>query len=174
MVEKKKLQFKSQKARKQIARTIRKTQVYITEQEKHLKEKLVNVRRMNHDLMRHQKERDIIAPKRDEAHRAWIMAQEQRNEMRIHYERIKMERDEENRYLNAVRNDHRERAFYQGKKIVMMSTKAVDDFDMRGKEEHVIKEERKLLELTDELQSKQNARRHAINELEHTKTQRAA
>ena len=74
MVEKKKLQFKSQKARKQIARTIRKTQVYITEQEKHLKEKLVNVRRMNHDLMRHQKERDIIAPKRDEAHRAWIMA----------------------------------------------------------------------------------------------------
>ena len=50
------LQQKSQRARKQIARTIRKTQTFLVEQEKLLKEKLLAVKIMNHEIVRLNKE----------------------------------------------------------------------------------------------------------------------
>ena len=46
-----------QRARKQIARTIRKTGTYLVDAEKLLKEKLLAVRSMNHELTRLEKER---------------------------------------------------------------------------------------------------------------------
>ena len=73
--------------------------------------------------------------------------------MRLHYERIKQEREEENNYLKMIRDDHREGNFMLGKKVVMMSTKPTDNFDMRGGDEMVDRTARELDMLTSELES---------------------
>lgn len=58
-----------------IARTIRKTQTFLVDSEKLLKEKLLAVRSMNHEMTRLDKERQIVAAKKDEAHRAYYNAE---------------------------------------------------------------------------------------------------
>jgi len=70
-----KLQQKSMVARKQIARTIRKTQTFLSDQERLLKEKLLAVKSMNHEIMRLYKEREIIAAKKNEAQSAYYAAE---------------------------------------------------------------------------------------------------
>ena len=72
------IQQSMQRARKQIARTIQKTQKYLVNSEKLLKEKLLTVRSMNHEMARLEKERAIVQAKKDEAHRAYFSAQQQR------------------------------------------------------------------------------------------------
>jgi hypothetical protein len=81
------LQQKSQRARKQIARTIRKTQTFLVDQEKLLKEKLLAVKIMNHEIVRLNKEQGIIAAKKKEAYGAYLAVEAQRTQMRLHFER---------------------------------------------------------------------------------------
>ena len=70
-----KLQQKSMRARQQIARTIRKTQTFIVDQEKLLKEKLLTVKIMNHDIMKLNKQHGIISAKKREAQSAYLDAE---------------------------------------------------------------------------------------------------
>lgn len=92
------LQMKSKRARKQIARMIHKTQTFLVDSERLLKEKLLAVKSMNHEILRLDKERSIIDEAKKKAHYAYLAASDQRTQMRMHYEKIQMERDEEVKY----------------------------------------------------------------------------
>jgi len=58
-----------------------------------LKEKLLAVKSMNHEMARLSREREIVAAKKREAHKAYLMAQNQRTEMILHFNRIQDEKD---------------------------------------------------------------------------------
>ena len=59
----------------------------MVDSERLLKEKLLSVKGMNMELMRLHKERAIIESKKKEAEHAYIEAEAQRTEMRMHFER---------------------------------------------------------------------------------------
>ena len=59
-----------------IARTIRKTQTFLVDSEKLLREKLLSVSSMNRELGRLEKESSIISSKKDEAFRAFLAAED--------------------------------------------------------------------------------------------------
>ena len=61
---------------------IRKTQTFMVDSERLLKEKLLAVKQMNHELMRLNKEKVIIASKARESHEAYLSAEDQRTRMR--------------------------------------------------------------------------------------------
>jgi hypothetical protein len=54
---------------------IRKTQTFMVDSERLLKEKLLAVKGMNHELMRLNKEKVIIASKARESHEAYLSAE---------------------------------------------------------------------------------------------------
>lgn len=68
------IQLKAQKTRKEIARMIKKTQTFLVDSERLLKEKLLAVKSMNHELDRLNQERVIIEKKKNEAQYAYHMA----------------------------------------------------------------------------------------------------
>ena len=72
---------------------IKKTQTFLVDSERLLKEKLLAVKSMNHELDRLNQERVIIEKKKNEAQYAYHMAQRERIDMRMLFERQQMERD---------------------------------------------------------------------------------
>ena len=48
---------------------------------------------MNHEMARLSREREIVAAKKREAHKAYLMAQNQRTEMIMHFNRMQDEKD---------------------------------------------------------------------------------
>lgn len=68
------LQQDAQRARKNIARMIRKTQTYLVDSEKLLTDKLIAVKSMANELNRLEKERMLIMGKRNQAQATYIDA----------------------------------------------------------------------------------------------------
>ena len=154
------IQQNMQRARKQIARTINKTQTFLVQSEKLLKEKLLNVKSMNHEMARLEKERAIVQAKKDEAERAYYSAQQQRTDMMMHFNRMQDERDQERKISEGLRQKRREETFKLGNKVIMLSTKAVgEDGDQKRYDaplgDEIQDAESKLRRLTTELQRKQ-------------------
>ncbi len=79
---------------------------------------------MNLELVRLEKERDVIMKKRNEASRAYIEAEHQRTEMRLKFERRQAETDAERQVSNEFKKQRRETTYRLGQQIVMLSTKA--------------------------------------------------
>ena len=66
---------------------IRKTQTYLVDSERLLTDKLVAVKSLRTELSRLEKERTIIFAKKREAENAYIAASQQRNDLRLKWER---------------------------------------------------------------------------------------
>lgn len=115
-----------------------------------LKEKLLAVRSMNYEMARLEKERQIVAAKRDEAHKAFYMAQHQRTEMMLHFSRMQDEKDYERKVSEQVREQRREATFKLGKEVMMLSTKAADEENI-DVPDSILDAESKLSKLTNEL-----------------------
>jgi len=60
-----------------------------------LKEKLLTVKSMNHEIHRLNKERGIVESKKKESFIAWRRAEEQRTEMMLHFSREQDAKDYE-------------------------------------------------------------------------------
>ena len=67
----------------------------MVDSEKLLQDKLLNVKSMNLELVRLEREREVVVKKRNEASNGYIEAEHQRTQMRLKFEREQAERDEE-------------------------------------------------------------------------------
>ena len=105
---------------------------------------------MNYEMARLEKERQIVAAKRDEAHKAFYMAQHQRTEMMLHFSRMQDEKDYERKVSEQVREQRREATFKLGKEVMMLSTKAADE-ENNDVPDSILDAESKLSKLTNEL-----------------------
>lgn len=168
-----KLQQKSMVARKQIARTIRKTQTFLSDQERLLKEKLLAVKSMNHEIMRLYKEREIIAAKKNEAQSAYYAAEAQRTQMRLHFERMQSQNDEDRAFNESFRKFRRDATFDLGKQVIMLSTKANDPDHIDAPDEN-LNEQNRLRMLTRELEMTQRRYMLAVSEKDFLKARKQA
>ena len=78
-------------------------------------------------MARLNKERAIVASKKEEAHRAYYNAQNQRTEMMLHFSRMQEKKDQERIVSENLRQSRREATFELGNEILMLSTKAAND-----------------------------------------------
>ena len=99
---------KSAKTRKQIARTMKKTQTYLVDVERLLREKLSSLQSQDIEMRRLASEREIVEAKRTEAFKATIKGENQRINMRLHFEREQAERDREQNIKDQVREGRRQ------------------------------------------------------------------
>ena len=100
---------------------------------------------MNHEMARLEKERNIVAAKKDEAHRAYYNAQNQRTEMMLHFSRMQEEKDQERVICENLRQSRREATFGLGNEVLMLSTKAAnEDKKMHDVPEELLDAESKL------------------------------
>ena len=78
---------KAAKARKQISRTMKKTETYLVDVERLLREKLSALQSQEIEDRRLKSERQIVDAKKSEALKATIKGENQRIAMRMHFER---------------------------------------------------------------------------------------
>jgi hypothetical protein len=91
----------------QISRTMKKTQTYLVEMEKVLREKTSAVQSQSFELDRLESERRIIRDRKDKAQRAYIWAEQQRTAMLNHFEKDQSRREAEQREEQRWREDRR-------------------------------------------------------------------
>ena len=134
--------------------------------ERLLTDKLRDVRRMHQEIIRLHKEREIIAAKKQEAERAYIIAEEQRTRMRRHFEDLQTQKEAEAQFSSNLRRNIRERTFELGQKVIMLSTKPREDLNRDVADNYVFDEEKKLSDLTYEFEATQRKYMQALKELE--------
>lgn len=117
-----------------------------------MKEKLLAVKIMNHEIVRLNKEQGIIAAKKKEAQSAYLAAEAQRTQMRLHFERQQRENDEDRKFAEFFRQKRREDTFDLGQQVIFLSTKPKHNLDVNDAAPEVLMEESKLRMLTQELE----------------------
>ena len=70
---------------------------------------------MNHEIVRINKEQGIIAAKKKEAQGAYLAAEAQRTQMRLHFERQQRDNDEDRKFSQYFKEKRREDTFDLGK-----------------------------------------------------------
>ena len=78
-----------------VARTLRKTQTYLVDVERLLREKISALQSQEFEMRRLGNERKIVEAKRTEAFKATITGENQRINMRMHFEKAQAEKDKE-------------------------------------------------------------------------------
>ena len=72
--------------------------------------------------------------------------------MRLHFERMQRERDEDRKFSEFFKQKRREDTFDLGNQIIMLSTKAKDDIDINDAPDEVLTSESQCRMLTQELE----------------------
>lgn len=106
---------------------------------------------MNHEISRLNKEQGIIAAKKKEAQSAYYAAEAQRTQMRMHFERMQREHDEDRKFSEFFKEKRREDTYDLGNQVIMLSTKPKDNLDINDDPE-VLTQESRLRMLTQELE----------------------
>jgi len=102
------------KTRKLISRMITKTQKYLVESEKLIMDKIFEVQQMQTKLAASEQDRQIHYDRREYAQRTFVLAWNERTNMRLHFERLQAEKDAENRLKDALRENRREGVMTMG------------------------------------------------------------
>jgi len=87
---------------------MKKTQTYLVDVERLLREKLSSLQSQDIEMRRLASEREIVEAKRTEAFKATIKGENQRINMRLHFEREQGERDREQNIKDQVREGRRQ------------------------------------------------------------------
>jgi hypothetical protein len=101
---------------------MKKTQTYLVDVERLLREKLSSLQSQDIEMRRLASEREIVEAKRTEAFKATIKGENQRINMRLHFEREQAERDREQNIKDQVREGRRQTVENLGTHIQMLST----------------------------------------------------
>jgi len=116
---------KAAKARKQIARTMKKTETYLVDVERLLREKLSALQSQEIEDRRLKSERQIVEAKKSEALKATIKGENQRINMRMHFERDQAQRDQERMIRDQIRDGRRQCVEDLGSHVQMLSTRVL-------------------------------------------------
>ena len=106
-----------------IGRTMKKTQTYLVDVERLLREKLSSLQSMEIEMNRLGSERQIVEAKRTEAFKATIKGENQRINMRMHFERDQADRQREQDIRDAMRDGRRKAVEDLGTHVQMLSTR---------------------------------------------------
>ena len=116
---------KAAKARKQISRTMKKTETYLVDVERLLREKLSGLQSQEIEDRRLKSERQIVDAKKSEALKATIKGENQRINMRMHFERDQAQRDQEKLLQDQIRDGRRQCVEVLGNEVQMLSTRVL-------------------------------------------------
>ena len=119
------LKQKCAKSRKMINRTMTKTQTYLVDVERLLREKLSALQSQEIEVRRLASERQIIEAKRTEAFKATIKGENQRIAMRMHFERDQAERNREQAIKDQMREGRQQAVENLGTHVQMLSTRVL-------------------------------------------------
>ena len=116
---------KAAKVRKQISRTMKKTETYLVDVERLLREKLSALQSQEIEDRRLKSERQIVDAKKSEALKATIKGENQRIAMRMHFERDQAQRDQERLLRDQIRDGRRQCVEDLGNEVQMLSTRVL-------------------------------------------------